>query len=55
MARRNNNKRNRRRATFYHINQFDYEVRKKLSKGTAILEKTHTNKKAKMVEFKLNY
>ena len=28
-----NNKRNRRRAAFYGINKFDYEVRENLAKG----------------------
>ncbi len=30
---RKNNKRNRRRAAFYRINKFDYEVRENLAKG----------------------
>ena len=30
---RKNNKKNRRRAAFYRINKFDYEVREKLVEG----------------------
>ena len=30
---RKNNKKNRRRAAFYGINKFDYEVRENLAKG----------------------
>ncbi len=30
---RKNNRRNRRRAAYYHINQFNYEIREKLVEG----------------------
>ncbi len=39
-----NNKKNRRRAAFYGINKFDYEVRKNLVKGRLPPEKTPTEK-----------
>ncbi len=50
-----NNKRNWRRTVFYYINQFNYEAREKLTKGIAVLEETHTDEKAKMVELRLDY
>ena len=38
-----NNKKNRRRVTFYEINKFDYEVRENLAKGQLLLKETPTN------------
>ncbi len=39
-----NNKRNRRRAAFYGINKFDYEVKENLTKRHLPLEETFTEK-----------
>ena len=39
-----NNHRNCRRAAYYHINQFDYEVREKLAKGQLSPKKTYSSK-----------
>ncbi len=41
---RKNNKKNRRRAAFYRINKFDYEVRENLVKGHPSPEETPTEK-----------
>ena len=35
-----NNKRNRRRATFYGINPFDYKAKEKLAVGQPLLQET---------------
>ena len=35
---RKNNKKNRRRATFYRISKFDYEMREKLTEGKSLLK-----------------
>src|SRR6266542_2340828 len=35
-----NNKKNRRRAAFYRINKFDYEVKKKLAEGHPLMKET---------------
>ena len=49
---RKNNKRNKRRATFYGINKFDYEAREKLVEGHLPLKETPTEEeKDKKVEF----
>ena len=40
MGRKQNNKRNRRRAAFYGINPFDYEAREKLAAGQPPPEET---------------
>ena len=51
---RKNNKRNRRRAAFYGINKFDYEVRENLMKGHPSPEENPTEKdKDKKVESNL--
>ena len=41
---RKNNKRNRRKAAFYGINKFDYEVRENLAKGHPPPEETPKEK-----------
>ncbi len=46
---RKNNKRNRRRAAFYGINKFDYEVKENLAKGQLPPKET-TTKEDKQVE-----
>ncbi len=48
---RKNNKKNRRRVTFYGINKFDYEARENLTKGQ--LPKEIPIDKDKEVEFSL--
>ncbi len=40
-----NNKKNRRRAAFYGISKFDYEVRKKLAKGQPLSKEILTEEK----------
>ncbi len=50
-----NNKQNHRRAAYYHINQFDYEIRKKLAKGQSISKETYSSKKAKVVKLRPDY
>ncbi len=44
-----NNKKNRRKITFYGISKFDYETRKKLAKGQPPLKKIPI--KEKVVEY----
>ncbi len=45
-----NNKKNRRRAVFYRISKFNYEVRENLTKGQLPLKKTVTEED-KVVEY----
>ena len=52
---RKNNKRNCRRAAYYHINKFDYEMREKLAEGQPPPKETYTSEKAKEVELRPNY
>ncbi len=52
---RKNNKRNRRRAAYYHINKFDYEAREKLAEGQLPPKETYSNEKAKVVELRPDY
>ncbi len=52
---RKNNKRNHRRAAYYHIKKFDYKVREKLAEGQLPLKETYTSEKAKEVELRPNY
>ena len=39
-----NNKRNKRRAAFYRISKFDYEVREKLAEGQPLSQETSQKK-----------
>ncbi len=48
---RKNNKKNRRRATFYRINKFDYEIREKLVEGQ--LPPKETTEETKIVKSSL--
>ena len=50
-----NNKKNRRRITYYYINKQDYKARKKLMKGQLLSKKIYTNKKAKVVKIRSDY
>ena len=50
-----NNCRNHRRAIYYHINQFDYEARKKLAEDQLLLKETYSSNKAKIVELRSDY
>ncbi len=43
---RKNNKKNRRRATFYEISKFDYEAREKLTEGQLSSKEIPTKEKA---------
>ena len=52
---RKNNKRNRRRAAYYHIDKFDYEAREKLTEGQLPPKKTYSDEKAKVVKLKPDY
>ena len=52
---RKNNKKNRRRAAYYHINKFDYEAREKLAEGQPPPKETYTDEKAKVVELRPDY
>ena len=45
MARKKNNKKNRRRVAFYEISKFDYEARENLAKGQPPLKEIPTEKK----------
>ena len=45
---RKNNKKNRRRAAFYEINKFDYEVRENLAKEQPSLKETLTKEDEKV-------
>ncbi len=50
-----NNKRNKKRAAFYGINKFDYEMRKKLTEGQLPPKEIYIDKKAKLIEYRSNY
>ena len=50
-----NNKRNRRRVAYYHINKFDYEAREKLAEGQSPPKETYSDEKAKVVELRQDY
>ena len=50
-----NNRRNYRRAAYYHINQFDYEVREKLTEGQPLSKETYSSKKMKVVKLRSDY
>ena len=50
-----NNKRNRRRAAYYHINKFDYEAREKLAEGQPLSKETYSDEKVKVVELRPDY
>jgi len=50
-----NNKRNRRRAAYYHINKFNYEAREKLAEGQLPPKETYSNEKVKVVELRPDY
>ncbi len=50
-----NNKRNRRRTAYYHINKFDYEAREKLVEGQPSPKETYTSEKAKEVKLRPDY
>ena len=52
---RKNNKRNRRRAAYYHINKFDYEAKEKLAEGKPSSKETYSNEKVKVVELRPDY
>ena len=52
---RKNNKKNHRRATYYHINKFDYEAREKLAEGQLLPKETYSDEKAKVVELRPDY
>ncbi len=52
---RKNNKRNRRRAAYYHINKFDYEAREKLAEGQPLSKETYSDEKVKVVELRPDY
>ncbi len=52
---RKNNKKNRRKATFYGINKFDYEAREKLVEGQLLPKEIYTDDKAKLVEYRPDY
>ena len=54
MARKNNH-RNRRRAAYYHINKFDYNVREKMTEGQPPSKETYSKKKAKVVKLRSDY
>ncbi len=43
-----NNKKNRRKAAFYRINKFDYEVRENLAKGQLSSKETPTEEEKKV-------
>ncbi len=49
MAWKKNNKRNCRKTIYYHINQFDYKAKKKLTEGQLLLKKTYSSEKVKVV------
>ena len=50
-----NNRCNHKRAVYYHINKFDYEMRKKLAEGQLLPKETYNDKKAKVVKLRLDY
>jgi len=50
-----NNKKNKRRAAFYRISKFDYEVREKLVEEQPSLKKTDTKEKAEIVKYGSDY
>ena len=52
---RKNNKKNRRRAAYYHINKFDYKTREKLTEGQLPPKETYSDKKAKVVKLRPDY
>jgi len=52
---RKNNKKNCRRAAYYHINKFDYEAREKLAEGQLLPKETYTDEKVKVVELRPDY
>ncbi len=52
---RKNNRRNRRRAAYYHINQFDYKAREKLAEGQSSSKEMYSSEKAKIVELRSDY
>ena len=45
---RKNNKKNRRRAAFYEVNKFNYEVRENLVKGQPPLKEIFTEEEKKV-------
>ncbi len=47
---RKNNKKNRRRAAFYGINKFDYEIKENLAKGYPSSKEILTEKEDKKVK-----
>ncbi len=50
-----NNKRNRRRAAFYRISKFNYEIREKLVEGQSLPKETYIDEKVKLVELRPDY
>ena len=50
-----NNKRNHRKAAYYHINKFDYEAKEKLAEGKPSSKETYSNEKVKVVELRPDY
>ncbi len=50
-----NNRRNCKKAAYYHINQFDYEAREKLAEGQPLPKKIYSSKKVKVVELRPDY
>ena len=50
-----NNRRNHKRAAYYHINQFDYEAREKLAEDQLLPKKTYSSDKVKVVELRPDY
>ncbi len=50
-----NNRRNCKRAAYYHINKFNYKTREKLAKGQPLPKETYSDEKMKVVKLRSDY